>query len=73
MQRTNPLGHNVHPIVKQLISKHARRILKPEAMKEPIDITAILENEDNYFPLNEIFVGVFGKSLLDVMINEGDI
>ena len=73
MQRSDPQGHNVHPMVKQLISKLVRRILKTEVLKEPIDNTAILDNEDNYLHLNEIFVWVFAKSLLDVMINEGDI
>ena len=45
-QRSDP---QVHPMVKQRISKLGRRILKPEALKEPVDNTAILDNEDNYF------------------------
>ena len=68
MHRIGPQGYNVHPMVKQLISKLAQLRLK-----EPIDNIAIPENENNYLPLNEIFVGVFAKSLLDVMINEADI
>ena len=52
MQRSDSEGHNVHPMVKQLIRKLAQRILKSEALKEPIDNAAILENEDNYLPLN---------------------
>ena len=60
-------------MANQRISELAQRILKPEALKEPIDNTAILESEDNYLPLNQIFLVVFAKSLLDVTINEGDI
>ena len=60
-------------MIKQLISKLPPIILKLEALEEPKDNTTILEDEDNHLPLNELFVGVVAKSLLDVMISEGDI
>ena len=47
--------------------------MKPEILKEPIDITTLLEDEENFLPLNEISIGVFAKSLLETMLGEGEI
>ena len=47
--------------------------MKPEILKEPIDITTLLQDEENFLPLNEIYIGVFAKSLLETMLEEGEI
>ena len=73
LQRSDPQGHNVQPMVKELVKKIAHRIMKPEILKEPIDIRTLLQDEENFLPLNEIYIGVFAKSLLETMLEEGEI
>ena len=70
LQRSDPQGHNVQPMVKELIKKIAQRIMKPEILKEPIDITTLLQDEENVLPLNEIYIGVFAKLLLETMLEK---
>ena len=50
LQRSDPQGHNVQPMVKELIKKIAQRIMKPEILKEPIDITTLLQDGENVLP-----------------------
>lgn len=72
LQRSDPQGHKVQPMVKQLIRNIAQRILQPHVVKEPIT-NAVLEDDSNYLPLHDIHIGLMSKSLLDVMFDEGDI
>ena len=60
-------------MVKWFIKNIAQRILKPEVLKEPNEIISLLEDQENYLPLNEIYIRVFAKSLLEIMLDEGEI
>ena len=59
--------------LQQLTGKTSQWILKPEILKDTIDNLAVSENKNNYLPLKEFYIGIFAKSLLDIMLNEGDI
>ena len=48
LQRSDPQGHDVLPMIRELIQKIAQRIMKPEILKEPIDITTLLQDEEHY-------------------------
>ena len=72
LQRSDPLAHMVYPATKSLIKRVASCFIKPDVLQDAITID-MLDNEINYLPLSQVFVGLGTKSLLNKLLNEGDI
>ena len=58
LQRGDPLAHKVYPMTKELIRKIASCFLKTSCYHgEDIIDEDIIDDADNYLPLNEVFIG----------------
>ena len=72
LQRADPLAYKVYPITRDLIKKIAMRFLKPEVICQGITLE-VLADEENFLPLDSVFVGLTTKGLLKKKLNDGDI
>ena len=74
LQRGHPLAHKVYPVTNELTRKFAMRFMLPECYQGQRQVTIdMLEYEDNYLPLNEVFVGFNTKQMLKKLFNDGSI
>ena len=61
-------------MTKELIRKIASRFLKTSCYHgEDITDGDIIDNADNYLPLNEVFIGFSTRQKLKKLFKEGDI
>ena len=74
LQRSDPLAHKIYPVTKFLMKNIASRFIKPDVIRlAHTPITSTLDDEPNYLPLPEIFIGLATKSTLNKVLNDGDI
>ena len=65
LQRGDPLAQKVYPVTNELTRKLAMRFMLPECYQVQRQVTIdMLEYENNYLPLNEVFVGFNNKQML---------
>ena len=71
LQRSDPQAHHVYPMTQSLIKKIASRFLKREAVSN-VTVKNV-QDESNYVPLKDMYVGFNTMLLLRRLFNEGDI
>ena len=69
LQRSDPLAHKVKPMTDAFAHKIGMRFLTPDVLDE-ITIKTI-EDEENYLPLSNVFVGMCTCNTLRKLLNEG--
>ena len=68
LQRSDPLAHKVCPMTEELIRKVGMRFLKPHLLSQSID-EDVIDNPDNYLPIESIHIGLASKSTLNKLLN----
>ena len=71
-QRNDPLPHKVLPMTNSLACKIAGRFILHDKLHSDIRIN-LIENEDNYVSLKDIFLGLMTKSKLNDFLENGDV
>ena len=61
LQRNDPLPHKILPMTKSLARKIAGRFILRDKLQSDITIS-LIENEDNYVPLRDVFLGLMTKT-----------
>ena len=61
LQRNDPLPHKILPMTKSLALKIAGRFILRDKLQSDITIS-LTENEDNYVPLRDVFLGLMTKT-----------
>lgn len=56
-----------------LAKRIASRFIKPDILQRMDVTTELLDNDANYLPCSEVFIGLITKSKLNTLLNEGDI
>ena len=72
LQRNDPVPHKVFPMTKSLAHKIAGRFILQDKPLSDITIN-LIENEDNYVSLKDLFLGLMTKSMLNDLLENGDI
>ena len=72
LQRNDPLPRKVLPMTKSLARKIAGRFILHDKLQSDITIN-LIENEDNYVSLKDVFLGLMSKSKLNDLLENGDI
>ena len=73
LQRDDPLAQKVYPMAKELIRKIASCFLKTSCYHgEGIIDEYIIDDADNYLPLDEVFIGFSTRQKLNKLF-KGDI
>ena len=72
LQRLDPLAHKVYPITQDLIKRISMRFLTPESIRQGVTLE-ILDDNENYLPLEKVFLALTTKKLLNKLFNDGDI
>ena len=65
LQRNDPLPRKVLPMTKSLACKKAWRFILYDKLQSDITIN-LIENEDNFVSLKDVFLGLMSKSKLNV-------
>ena len=73
LQRGDPLAHKVYPVTKSLVKKIGSRFLDPSCFVEGTVTEEIIDDEENYLPLEEVFIGLLTRKKLKKLFFEGDI
>ena len=74
LQRGDPQAHKVYPMTKELIRKTISHFLKTSCYHgEDIIDEIIIDDADNYLPLDEVFIGFSTRQKLNKLFKEGDI
>ena len=73
LQRGDPLAHKVYPMTKELHRKTAIRFMKPDAFQVNDVTVDLIDDLENYLPLEEIFVSFTTKNLLKKLFSDGEI
>ena len=68
MQRSDALIHNVYPMTKELHRKIAIRFMKPNSFQVNGITVDLIDDSENYLPLEEIFVGFTDRKLTQTTI-----
>ena len=72
LHRNDPLPHKVLLMTKSFARKIARRFILREKLQSYITIN-LIENEDNYVSLKDVFLGLMTKSKLNDLLENGDL
>ena len=72
LQRNDFLPHKVVPRTKSLARKIAGRFILRDKFQSDITIN-LIENEDNYVSLKDVFLGPMTESKLNDLLENGDI
>ena len=72
LQRNDFLPHKVLPRTKSLARKIAGRFILRDKFQSDITIN-LIENEDNYVSLKDVFLGLMTESKLNDLLENGDI
>ena len=72
LQRNDPLPHEVLSMTKSLACKIAGRFILRDKLQSDITIN-LIENEDNYVSLKDVFLGLMTKSKLHDLLENGDL
>ena len=74
LQRSYPLTHKVYLATRSLAHKIASRLIKPDVLQQTnVSLVHLLEDKANYLPFSGTFIGIVTKSLLNRLLNQGDI
>ena len=73
LQRSDPLAHKVASVTEELTKKIGMRFLKSDfAYESSLDVSEI-EDEKNWLPLDETFVGFIVTRLINRLLEDGTI
>ena len=72
LQRNDLLPHEVLSMTKSLACKIAGRFILRDKLQSDITFN-LIENEDNYVSLKDVFLGLMTKSKLNDLLENGDI
>ena len=74
LQRGDPLAQKIYPVTNELTRKLAMRFMLPKCYQGQRQVAIdMLEYENNYLPLNKVFVGFNNKQMLKKLFNDGSI
>ena len=72
LQKNDPLPHKVLPLTKPLTREIAGRFILLDNFQSDIAIN-LIENEDHYVSLKDVFLGLMTNSELNDLLENGDI